>query len=75
MKIVEITKENDIYTVKQVPNWLERLFGIKEKVEKFKKDNWHKYMFGGGLYYNQKGEEIGNGNKVGLALDNYERSF
>lgn len=76
MKITEITKTDNVYTVRFSPNWLGRLFGKKEKIEKFKKSNGVRYLLTGrGVYYNQKGEETGGLSEIGLALDNYDRSF
>ena len=76
MKIVEIRKEDGLYIVKQTPTKLERMFGRKEKETKYKCNTWKEYMFGGGsIYYNHLGEELGNGHKIGVAIDNWRRSF
>jgi hypothetical protein len=79
MKIKSIEKEkdrfNDIYLVTFEPNWLEKLFGIKEKLEKYK-DTGEVFTFGGGhVYINQDGEQLINHNSIGETLDNFRRKW
>ena len=78
MKIKEIKrKENSyfIYGVTFTPNWLERLFGVKEKTKEYKDDD-ATYTFGGGtVYVNKDGKRLGNGNWVGEAIDKLRRSW
>lgn len=60
MKIVNIEKDGIIYTVTFKPNWLEYIFGIKNKIKKYK-DTGRIYSFGGGhVYVDQEGRELGN---------------
>lgn len=77
MKIKNISKKDSIYFVELVPTWFEKIFGIVEKTERYKKDLEYKYMFGGSIYYNQNGERLPNKDKIGIgkALDNFDRSF
>lgn len=75
MKITKITREDGIYRVTQVPNFLERIFGKKERTVRYRRAYGYKYLLGGGVYYNEEGEETGCGNKVGEALDRFDRSF
>lgn len=76
MKITEITNDKNIYSVKQTPNWIERIFGIVEKTTKYKRSWDESYGYGeGGVYYNQKGEELGYAHKIGVAIDNWRRRF
>ena len=78
MKIKEIKrKENSffIYEVTFAPNWLEKLFGVEEKTKEYK-DVDATYTFGGGnVYIDKKGNELGNGNWIGKAIDKYRRSW
>lgn len=78
MKIKEIKrKENSyfIYEVTFTPNWLERLFGVEEKTKEYK-DADATYTFGGGnVYINKNGNELGNRNRIGEAIDRFRRSW
>jgi len=80
MKIKSISKQDcdtyyDTYKVVFKPNFIERLFGAKEKEELFK-DTGNTYLLGdGAVYVNQKGEKLGVFSNVGQAIDNFRRSF
>ena len=78
MKIKEIKRKEDSYRIYEVtftPNWLEKLFGIKEKTKEYKETN-SSYTFGGGnVYIDKKGNQLGNGNWIGKAIDNFNRSW
>jgi hypothetical protein len=76
MKIVNIIKEEGFYAVELKPNFIDKLFGMKNKIEKYKIEPLETYIFGGGsVYYNQKGEELGNNHYIQKAIDNYRRSW
>ena len=75
MKITKIEKEGMIFTVTLTPNWLEKLFGYKEKTKRFKQ-TWSTFTFGdGNVYVNEKGEKLDNGDYIGVTLDNWLRKF
>jgi len=75
MKITKIEKEKITFTVTLTPNWLEKIFGYKEKTKHFKK-TWSIFTFGGGnVYINEKGEKLNNGDYIGVNLDNWLRKF
>jgi hypothetical protein len=78
MKIKEIKRKEDSYSIYEVtftPNWLEKLFGIKEKTKEYKETS-SSYTFGGGsVYIDKKGNQLGNGNWIGKAIDNFNRSW
>jgi hypothetical protein len=78
MKITKIEKDKDkynIYCVTLAPNFIEKFFGVKERVEKFK-DTGSEYWSGGGIVYvNQDGEHLGNGSSIGEAIDKWRRRF
>lgn len=77
MRIKEIERENsyNIYRVTLVPTFLEKLFGIKEKVRRFK-DDGSTYRFGGGtVYINEDGENLGPNHSIGEAIDKWRRKF
>ena len=75
MKITRIEKEGMIFTVILTPNWLEKLFGHKEKTKRFKKTLSTFYFGGGNVYVNEKGERLDNGDYIGVTLDNWLRKF
>ena len=79
MKITKIENEGNIYLVTREPNFIERLFGIKKRVDKYKSTGGS-YTFGGGrVYVDQKGRELGNtlgyGSDTREAIDCWRRSF
>jgi len=78
MKVSNIKREEEysnIYVVTLVPNWFEKLFGVKEKTKRYK-DTGSIYRFGGGnVYINEKGEKLGNGSKIGNVIDKWRNAF
>lgn len=79
MKISKIENEGCIYTVTFKPNWLESLFGFKEKTEKFK-DTHSTYTFGSGhVYVDRNGNTLGNHfgykSSVREAIDKWRRKW
>jgi len=76
MKIEKIIQEEDIFIVTYKPNVLEKLFGVKEKFEKYKATNMS-YVNGkdAKVYINQKGEILHFHHKMNKILDNFRRKF
>jgi len=75
MKVDKIEKIDGIYHVTLIPVWYEKLFGIEQKVKKFK-DSYRNYTFGGGtIYYDSEGNQTSNGDKIGETIDKWRRSF
>ena len=76
IKEIKIKKGSyHIYEVTFVPNFLERLFNIKEKTKEYK-DDGIKYVFGSQTAYLKKdGERLGNGNWVAEEIDKWRRKF
>lgn len=76
VKSVEQDKINlDVYTVTLRPNWLEKLFGVKEVQRKYR-DNKTEYLFGDGcVYTDQTGNYLGNHNYIGEAIDKWRRRW
>ena len=76
MKIREIKNEKlMVYTVTFTPNWLEKLFGVKEKTEEFLQ-TWSTFSFGGGAVYRRKdGSELGCNSWIGEELDKFRRKW
>lgn len=78
MKITNIKSKENSYCVYEVtfkPNWLERLFGVKEHTKEYKQTS-SDYTFGGGaVYLDKDGDKLGNGNWVGEAIDKFRRQW
>lgn len=78
MKIASIEKNKEgynVYTVTFKPNIIERLLGLKEKVELFK-DSGRVYSFGEGTVYLRKdGSKLPNGNAIAKKLDNFQNAW
>ena len=75
MKITKIEKHDYVYHVTLTPNLIEKLFGVKEKVSKFR-DNGSTYRFGSGtVYVRSDGEKTENGSYIGEAIDKWRNSF
>lgn len=75
IKKVRETGVNEIYIVTFVPNWIERLFGVKEKEEEYKSTSSTYDFGGGGVYLNRNGKQLGNHNSVGEAIDRHKRKW
>jgi|GEM_PF-2702938 len=79
MKIAKIEKEGCVYLVTRTPNCIERFFGVKERVYKYKATG-ESYVFGGGnVYIDEKGRTLENASGYGSAtrekIDRWRRSF
>lgn len=76
MKVANIKKEGVIYIVELKPCFLERLFNVKNKVKRYKINPDRIYVAGGGgIYCDQNGKELGNGNYIQKALDEFRRKW
>jgi hypothetical protein len=77
MKVTKIEQQPYspyVYEVTLTPNFIEKFFGIKEKIKRFK-DTKDEYLFGGGVYINEEGEYLGNGHWIGEKIDKFKRKF
>jgi hypothetical protein len=75
MKIIKIDNESCVFSVTFAPYWFEKIFGIKEKVKKYR-FTYSTFTFGnGGVYLNEDGEYLSNGNWIGEAIDKYRRKW
>jgi len=75
MKIKEIKNDAGVYNVTLIPNWLEKLFGVKEKTVKYK-DSGSSYICGGGtIYVKQDGNRTSNGEWIAEEIDKWRRAF
>jgi hypothetical protein len=76
MRIGKIEKKDDLYYVTKMPNFFQRLFGMKEKVERYKYDGEVFYYFNHlKVFYKSTGEMVRYSDKMCEALNNYEHSF
>jgi len=78
MKVTKIETEKDkygVYLVTLTPNFIEKLFGFKERVDRFRMSD-STFVFGGGaIYTRQDGIQTGNGSYIGEAIDKWRRAF
>ena len=78
MKIKEIKRKENAYRIYEItftPNWLEKLFGIKEKTKEYA-DSGQIYTFGGGrVYVDKSGNRLSNGSRISEAIDRFRRSW
>lgn len=79
MNISKIEEKKGVYIVTREPSFIERFFGVKKRVDKYK-NTGHHYTFGGGsIYVDQEGRELGNslgyGSSTREAIDCWRRSF
>ena len=76
MKITKIEQQENIFTVTKSPNMLQRIFGLKTKVEKYKDTgNTYRYFDNIRAYVNQKGQVLGFSHKITTAIEDWRRSF
>jgi len=76
MKVSKIEKKDGIYYVTKTPNLIERLFGVKEKIHRYKHNNEVFLHFPHlKVYYKPNGEMVCWHDKVCKLLNNYENSF
>lgn len=76
MKITKIEKIDGIYHVTQTPNMFEKIFGIKERTERYKTNGEvFKYFPQIKIFYSFDGELISWDNKISELLNNFDRKF
>jgi hypothetical protein len=76
MKISNIEKKEGLYYVTKTPNFIQRLFGVKEVTERYKCNGevFHYFNFIK-VFYKSNGEIVRWNDKMCEVLNNYERSF
>jgi hypothetical protein len=75
MRISKIEHNGKVHTVTLTPNFIEKIFGLKESVQKFK-ETGYVFTFGNGnIYVRENGEKLCNGHWIGEALDCDLRKF
>lgn len=75
MRIRQIKQEEYIFHITLSPNWLEKLFGIRDKYICIK-DTGREFTFGGGTVYKREdGSLLRNGSYIGESVDNWRRKF
>ena len=76
MKISKIEKKDGVYFVTKTPNSIQRFFGMKEIVEKYKHNGEVFLLFDHiKVFYKSTGEMLSWYNDVCKALNDYEHSF
>ena len=77
MKITNIEQKEGLYYVTKTPNFIEKIFGVKEKTERYKHINGEVFHFFPNIkvFYKSTGETLSWDDKTCKALNNYLRSF
>lgn len=76
MKITKIEKINGIHHVTKEPNWLQKLFGVKTKVERYKtKGEVFHYFTQFNVFYRSDGSIVSPTDNMCKVLNNFENSF
>jgi hypothetical protein len=79
VKIDKIERDGFVYTVTLTPNFIERIFNVKPRVEQFKRTH-NTYEYGGGnIYVDKNGRKLGNqmgyGHEMRESLDRWNNKF
>lgn len=76
MKINKVEKREGIFYVTKTPNFIERLFGMKEVIERYR---WNNEVFMNfndmKVFYRSDGKMVRHSDKMCEILNNYEHSF
>ena len=78
MKVKSVQYKEDassIFVVTLTPNWIEKLFGVKEKQEEYKAKGYTFMCGGGEVYFNKKFDDLPNGHKIGVAIDKFRMKW
>jgi hypothetical protein len=76
MKVVSVKKiDKNIYDVTLKPNWIEILIGLKEKTIQYRETDEYYKLTRGAVYVDRKGKELGVFNRIGIAIDEFKRSW
>jgi len=76
MKISKIEKKDGLYYVTKTPNFIQKLFGMKENVERYKCNGEVFHYFNQvKVFYKSTGEIVSWSDKMCNVLNNYDRSF
>lgn len=76
MKISKIEKKDGLYYVTKTPNFIQKLFGMKENVERYKCNGEVFHYFNHvKVFYKSTGEIVSWSDKMCNVLNNYDRSF
>lgn len=75
MRITNIEYDNGVYSITFNPCFIERVFGMKEKIKKYKKRGDVFLLSGRDVIINQNGEKLRSDNVVTIAINNWDNSF
>jgi hypothetical protein len=76
MKITKIEKKDNIYSVTKTPNLIQKIFGVKERIERYKyKGEVFHHFDHLKVFYKSNGEIVGLSDEMCKVLNNYENSF
>jgi len=73
---IKIEKINEVYFVTQTPDYFERLFGVKEKVDRYR---WEGSVFARfphiKVFYHESGRQLSWDSKLTIELNKQENKF
>jgi hypothetical protein len=76
MKITNITQQDNIYEVTKEPNIIEKIFGFKTRIDKYKYiGRTYQSIPSIRVYVNQNGKILGPVHRMTDALENWRRRF
>lgn len=76
MKISKIEEKDGLYYVTKTPNFIQKLFGMKEVTERYKCSGEVFHYFNHlKVFYKSTGEIVGVDDEMCNVLNNYSRSF
>jgi hypothetical protein len=76
MRVTKVEHKDGIYFVTKTPNLIERLFGVKEEIERYRTDGEAFHYFNHlKAFYKSTGEMLSPTDKMTDILNNYLRSF
>ena len=76
MKISKIEEKDGLYYVTKTPNFIQKLFGMKEVTERYKCNGEVFHYFDHlKVFYKSTGEIVSIHDKMCKVLNNYSRSF
>lgn len=76
MKVSKIEKKDNLYYVTKTPNFIKKLFGMKEVIERYRCDGDVFYYFEHiKVFYKSTGEIVNWQDKMSDILNNFDRQF
>lgn len=75
MKVTKIETEEGVYKVTLSPNFIERIFFVKQRTVLVKPTGRTYSISGGKVYVDHEGDILGSFSYIGNEIDRWERRF